>query len=73
MLRMQPGVGALNVQEGGPNLFYVQAPWSGVTLARPYGTFQELLGLSREIWSFLHLVYKGEFCSLHSEYLCQRQ
>jgi hypothetical protein len=24
---------------GGPNLFYVQAPWSGETLARPYGTF----------------------------------
>ncbi len=24
---------------GGPNLLYVQAPWSGETLARPYGTF----------------------------------
>jgi hypothetical protein len=24
---------------GGPNLFYVQTPWSGETLARPYGTF----------------------------------
>jgi hypothetical protein len=70
---MQPGGGALNAQEGGPNLYYVQAPWSGETLARPYGSFSKLLDQSRWFWVLLHPVYKERFCSVLAEFLCLRQ